>query len=360
MEFVVTDGSSTFHADNPSLFYSDIIMPQADQFFEQHQGFIRKISEIQLALKCADPPGEARSSLWISMQLEKRLGVLDKSQPKLKDYVDDPKKLDDAQVDLFKAGWEKFIARDDIKALNPPSWDQFLKTQFWHVPYIGESHRAQNNPPYDWFRNNGFIADPVKKPIDTPSGKMQVYSDRLTDPKMPTMGIVTPKGFVAEICYGGASPTLIPPMPQFVGHIQPDGPLNKFAEQYPLCVVSLHSNYRAHHSNDSNPDFRIEARHACWLSVADAKARGIKDGDMVRVYSPQGEAIMPAYVTPRVAPGTSNVGYGAWSVPSAVKTALDPDGVDMRGMHNMLTPSAQYPWITGVNSVETNCQVEKL
>jgi anaerobic selenocysteine-containing dehydrogenase len=291
------------------------------------------------------------------MQLDKRLGVLDKSQPNLMQYVDDPKALDNAQLALFKAGWETFIARDDIKALNPPTWDQFLKTQIWHVPYIGETHRTPNNPPYDWF--NKFIADPKKNPIDTPSGLMQVYSDRLTDPKMPTTGIVTPGGFVSEICYGGASPTLIPPMPQFVGHIQPDGTLTKFAEQYPLNVMSLHSNYRAHHSNDSNPDFRIEARHACWLSVADAKARGVKDGDLVRVYSPQGEMVMPAYVTPRVAPGTSNVGYGGWWVPSTVKTKLMPDGIDMRGMHNILTPSAQYPWICGVNSVQTNCQVEK-
>jgi anaerobic selenocysteine-containing dehydrogenase len=203
------------------------------------------------------------------------------------------------------------------------------------------------------------MGDPQKNPIDTPSGKMQVYSDWLTNPDMPTKGIITRMGLDMEMCYGGASPTLMPPMPEFVGHIQPDGPLTKFAEQYPLTVISLHSNYRAHHSNDSNPDFRIEARHACWLSVADAKARGVKDGDLVRVYSPHGEIILPAYVTPRIAPGSSNVGYGAWAEISSVKTALMPDGIDMRGMHNYLTPAAQYPWVCGDNAVETNCQVEK-
>jgi len=103
----------------------------------------------------------------------------------------------------------------------------------------------------------------------------------------------------------------------------------------------------------------FEARHACWLSLADAKTRGIKDGDLVRVYSPKGEMILPAYVTPRVAPGTANVGYGAWAEISSMKTALMPDGIDVRGMHNFLTPAVQYPWICGDNAVETNCQVEK-
>jgi anaerobic dimethyl sulfoxide reductase subunit A len=361
LELVVSSG---YHLDNPSTFYADILLPQADDFYEAHQGFKSGVSTINLNLKVAEPQGEARSSQWIELQIGKRLGLLDKMGGKLTPYVDDYKAMDDQLLALYKQAWETYIARDDIKPYNPPSWEDYLKAPIFRVPHVG---RVYNKPtgtnPFDWFRDGprgDFMGDPEKNPIDTPSGKMQVYSDWLANPDMPTTGIVTKMGFVMEMCYGGASPTLMPPMPEFTGHIQPDGPSTKFADQYPLCVMSLHSNYRAHHSNDSNPDFRIEARHACWLSIADAKARGVKDGDLVRVYSPRGEMILPAYVTARVAPGTANVGYGAWAELSSVRTALMPDGIDMRGMHNYLTPAAQYPWICGDNAVETNCQVEKV
>jgi len=357
LEFI--GGTIGYHLTNPATYYCDILLPQADDYYECHQGFVRGINNVSLSLKTAEPQGEARSSMWIDMQISKRLGFLDKSHPRLMNYVDDPKGLDNQLLALYKEAYEIWAARDDIKPFNPPSWTEYLKAPIFRVPHVGEVYNKPTGQPYDWFRANGFMTDPVKNGIDTPTGLMQLYSDWLTDPKMPTTGIVTRKGFVAEMCYGGASPTLMPPMPQFTGHIQPDGPSNKFAAQYPLCVISLHSNYRGHHSNDSNPDFRIEARHACWLSIADAKARGIKDGDMVRVSSPKGEMILSAYVTPRVAPGTANVGYGAWAELSSFKTPLMPDGIDVRGMHNYLTPAAQYPWITGDNAVETNCQVEK-
>jgi anaerobic dimethyl sulfoxide reductase subunit A len=149
----------------------------------------------------------------------------------------------------------------------------------------------------------------------------------------------------------------MPPMAQYVPEW--NGPLSSYAEKYPLNVVSLHSNYLQHHSQDNNPYRREQCRHACYLSVADAKARGIKDGDLVRVQSEFGEMVLPAYVTPRVTPGTANVGYGAWYEPSSATTALMPDGIDRRGQQNFLTPSEHYPWPTGCAAVQHNCQVTK-
>ena len=40
-----------------------------------------------------------------------------------------------------------------------------------------------------------------------------------------------------------------------------------------------------------------------WISKADAEARGISDGDMVRVYNQNGSTVLPAKVTDRIAPG---------------------------------------------------------
>ncbi len=70
-------------------------------------------------------------------------------------------------------------------------------------------------------------------------------------------------------------------------------------EKYPLLMSSPHSLYRIHSLLDNQPLLNRDCyRHAVWISVADAKVRGIKDNDLVRVFDDQAEIIMPAYVIP--------------------------------------------------------------
>ncbi|MCS5880925.1 hypothetical protein LNP17_14805 [Klebsiella variicola subsp. variicola] len=47
-----------------------------------------------------------------------------------------------------------------------------------------------------------------------------------------------------------------------------------------------------------------------WLNPLDAEKRGIKNGDMVRVFNQRGEVRLPAKVTPRIMPGVSAMGQG--------------------------------------------------
>jgi anaerobic dimethyl sulfoxide reductase subunit A len=352
-EFIV---SVAYHSTYPDSFNADIVLPLADAHFEDYRGIMSGVNSFIIARKSVDPPGEAKSATWIDAQLAKRFGVLDKEYPLLKDVLDDPKAFDQVYETVLKEAYETYAAKDDIKPFNPPSWDEFIKQPVFRVPYVGYSYNQQDKPPFHAY--DAFLADPSKAPLDTPSGKMEFYSTILTDPDLATKEYIKPQSKIkSEICFGGASPPVIPPMPQWTNAW--DDPLTKFGEKYPLETISLHSNYLQHHSQDNNPYRRELGRHACWLSVADAKARGIKDGDLVRVYTDVGECIMPAHVTSRMIPGTANVGYGAWYEPSAVKTELMPDGVDRRGQQNFLTPSGYYPWTAGCASVMHNCQVEK-
>jgi anaerobic dimethyl sulfoxide reductase subunit A len=104
--------------------------------------------------------------------------------------------------------------------------------------------------------------------------------------------------------------------------------------------------------------FPGEARHSCWLSIADAKARGVVDGDLVRVFSELAEMILPAYVTSRMSPGVIRVGFGAWYVPSNAHTDLMPYGIDRRGCFNFLSTAEHYPWIVGPVICTAKCEVE--
>jgi anaerobic selenocysteine-containing dehydrogenase len=94
--------------------------------------------------------------------------------------------------------------------------------------------------------------------------------------------------------------------------------------------------------------------------VVDAKQRGIKDGDSVRVYNDSGEVIMPAYVTSRITPGVVIIRHGAWPELSPAKTALMPDGIDTRGASNFLTSSNYYPWVVGTIRCADLVQAEKV
>ena len=75
------------------------------------------------------------------------------------------------------------------------------------------------------------------------------------------------------------------------------------------------------------------------MSVSDAKARGIEDGDQVRVFSEAGESMLTAYVTSRMTPGVCCIIFGRWYEPSGIKTERMPGGVDRNGDCNMLIPS---------------------
>ena len=140
-----------------------------------------------------------------------------------------------------------------------------------------------------------------------------------------------------------------------------DGFYNPKARKYPLSLVTPVSVYRQHSSNDNNPMLREECyRHGVWISGVDAKARGIKDGDTVRVYSPTGEVTLAAYVTNRMTPGTAAIHHGAWFQGGGGKTDLNPFGMDFRGAPNMLLNDIHLPHIVGALLTAGLVEVEKV
>ena len=101
-------------------------------------------------------------------------------------------------------------------------------------------------------------------------------------------------------------------------------------------------------------------RHAVWLNVSDAKARGIVDGDLVKVYNDIGEMIIPAYVTARVVPGTVCIFHGGWYKPSEQESPLMPEGIDRGGAPNVLTHDEDLPQtVVGNFACKGLVQIEK-
>jgi anaerobic dimethyl sulfoxide reductase subunit A len=107
------------------------------------------------------------------------------------------------------------------------------------------------------------------------------------------------------------------------------------------------------HSTHHNNDWLNEAfPQRVFMNPLDADARGIRDGDLVRVWNDRGELVIPARVTPRILPGVVDIPQGAWWTP-------DANGVDFGGCINVLTSERWTPYAFGTAQHTIMVQVEK-
>lgn len=200
--------------------------------------------------------------------------------------------------------------------------------------HIYEAFRQQSNalPDFDRFWAEGHIeypddppgaarlvlladfrADPDRHPLPTPSGRIEVWSDTID-------------GFGYDDCPG--HPQWMPPY-EWLG-----GPA---AERFPLHLISnqpatrLHSQYD-HGANSTAA--KIEGREPMRMNPSDAAARGIRDGDVVRVFNDRGACLAGAVVSDRVRRGVVQLSTGAWYDP--VEPGR-PGALDSHGNPNMLT-----------------------
>lgn len=331
---------------NNSTAYSDIILPYSSWVFEggyggQYKGPFYSVlpgngtgNLMVFNHRIVKEPGEARHPYWIEQQVAKRLGIGDKVKPMLD--VDDYEDFQAAYEQACKDAYTIWACHPDIAPHNPPDWEDFLKEPVFRIP-------VEDN--YVFHREK--IEDGV--PFETPSGKIEFYSEALADSDL------TKTVFDGGKCFGAG---VLPPM----GKWRPN-PIGYFSEktsEYPLYMLTPHSIYRQHTYQDDNPLFRDEFRNSVWISVADAKARNIKDGDMVSVFNEVGNVIVPAYVTSSIVPGTCSLSFGRFYEPSGVKTDLMPDGVDMRGSCNFLVPNEFYDDVQGLSLNTGLVEIQKV
>ena len=130
-----------------------------------------------------------------------------------------------------------------------------------------------------------------------------------------------------------------------------EGHTSELAKKYPLQLISPHPKYTFHTMYDGKatwvneiPEFRVKKEDGWYywvlrINSKDAEARGIKDGDLVRMCNDRGNVLLVAQVTERVAPGVVHA-YESCSVYNLVAGEPgDPKSIDRGGNVNLLTPS---------------------
>ena len=176
-----------------------------------------------------------------------------------------------------------------------------------------------------------FREDPLANPLKTPSGKIEIYSARL-----------------AEIAasWDIAPGDTISPLPVYAPCVE--GYSDPLRKSFPLQMFGFHYKGRTH-SSYGNLDVLSQAcPQEMWINPIDAQARGIKSGDTVRVFNHRGELRVVAKVTPRIMPGVTAMGEGAWH-----QADMTGDRVDHGACMNTLTTQRPSPLAKG-NPQHTN------
>ncbi|MBE6128731.1 MAG: hypothetical protein E7185_05595 [Erysipelotrichaceae bacterium] len=173
------------------------------------------------------------------------------------------------------------------------------------------------------------IADPEHHPFKTPSGNIEIFSKTLYDMHLEDVPAVT----------------------RYISC--PEGPDDPLRKEFPLQLIGWHTRRRTHSMHDNNEWQDEVEKPGLWIHPDDAAARGITDGDEVRIYNDRGTVIIPAVVTARIMRGVVAMSQGGWYTP-------DQNGIDRRGSINVLTSSAYPTPLAKGNPQHTNLvEVEK-
>ena len=230
--------------------------------------------------RALEPLGECKSDLDITAEVAERLGFKD-----FNPFTED---------DILKM----FVEHNPETAPLIPDFEKFRREGI---------HRVDLEKPIVAFQEQ--IEDPANHPFETPSGKIEIYSQRVADLDTP----------------------LCPPIPKYMQ--VPEDRSDPLAEKYPLQLLTPHPKNRVHSELYKVEWLREVELHQAWINPVDAEDRGIVDGDESNVFDYVRDQIIVKLDTQRIKPGVISIFEGAWYTP-------DEKGVDRGACANTLTRDA--------------------
>jgi biotin/methionine sulfoxide reductase len=190
------------------------------------------------------------------------------------------------------------------KDVELPGYEEFWEAGRVEMP-TPERHRALDFA--------ALRADPTAAPLPTPSGRIEIAS-------------ATIAGFGYDDCPG--HPAWMEPA-EWLG--------SALASRFPLHLISNQPNTRLHSQYDNggySQDSKVSGREPIRLHPDDARARGISDGDVVRVFNDRGSCLAGAVLDANLRRCVVQLSTGAWWDPVSPG---DPSSLDRHGNPNVLT-----------------------
>ena len=191
---------------------------------------------------------------------------------------------------------------------------------FWQ----GDQFAFDDQLPDADFRLERFRRDPSRYPLNTPSGRIEIYSETIAS-------------FDYDDCAGHA---------KWFDHDEWLG--GQFSKHYPLHLVSNQPRHRLHSQLDhgvASQTHKINSREAARMNPADARSRGLATGDIIRLYNDRGSCLAGLQISEAIMTGVIELPTGAWFDPQDWE-----DGVlEVHGNPNALTPDV------GTSSLAQGC-----
>ncbi|HEY8611168.1 MAG TPA: molybdopterin-dependent oxidoreductase [Roseomonas sp.] len=226
----------------------------------------------------------------------------------------------DAFADIADAlGYrERFTGQRDEGAWLRHLYDRFRRAcaamgeevpdfdRFW-----AEGHIEFGAPERDFVSFEDFARDPVAAPLATPSGKVELYSETIAG--FGEKGVPGHAVWKAPVEWLGGD-----------------------TSRFPLHLLSDQPRTRLHGQLDPARGARaskIQGREPIRMNPADAAARGLAAGDIVRVFNDRGACLGGVVLAADLRPGVVAMSTGAWWDPR--KTEAGP--LCVHGNPNVLT-----------------------
>jgi trimethylamine-N-oxide reductase (cytochrome c) len=264
--------------------------------------------------KCVEPLFESKSDYRIFSELADRLGI--------KEEYTEGKSEEDWVEEVFNfSDLPKHI-----------SFEDFRKKGYFIVP-IPDDYKP--TPSLHWFYEG--------RECDTPDH----FNPKRKTEKAKELGTYSGKiEFVSQsLLQHFPDDEERPPLPRYIPSWE--GYNSELVKKYPLQLIAPHPRFSFHTQHDSNipwtreiPGHRIWREGYYWrparIHPLDARTRGIKNRDIVKVYNDRGAVLCIAEVTERIRPGVVHCYYGSGKYDPLEPG--NPDSPDRGGCVSILTP----------------------
>ena len=255
--------------------HADIVLPATTSYerndLEQFGDY--SLKGIVAMTQVIEPMYEARSDFDIFTEIADRLGA--------KDAFTEGKD----EMGWLREFYASAVQQAEARSTDIPDFDTFWEEGAVMFP-VSEAGRS-------FVRYADFRDDPLLEPLGTPTGLIEIYSRNIEK-----MGY--------DDC---------PPHPTWMEPIERlDGP----GAAWPLHVATSHPRLRLHSQlcgTVLREEYDVAGREPCLIHPDDAAARGIEDGDVVRVFNDRGQILVGAVLTDAIRPGVIRVNEGGWYDP---------------------------------------------
>lgn len=208
-------------------------------------------------------------------------------------------------------------------------WPEF--EAFWQRGYVEVPER---NDPYIFM--DAFRADPQASPVQTASGKIELFCQTIADYQLEDMA---------------GHPEWREPQ-EWLGA--------ELSKTYPLHMISVQPADRLHSQLDATASVqrnKTAGHETLYMHPQDATPRDIRNGDEILVSNARGAMLAGVQLTDGVTPGVVIIATGAWFDPGF---GAEWQPVDRAGNPNVLTLDIGTSSLTqGPNAMSCLVEIEK-